>query len=215
MPVWGILVRRWYLVLGALVVSAALAIVGFYVSKPTYEARADMLLLPPARTSGPTGGLGNPYLALERLARRRGAGRSRGGGVRPVRRALAEQGRRGRCTASGSTRASPRRSSSIVTRDTSADEATQTLNAVMSEYNRTLLTVQQDAGAPARAIVDDPGDHYDADPTAAAEDADPKRDSGRRRGAAAGPVADPASRTTGRRAHEAQAGPTERHRTGG
>ena len=150
MPVWGILVRRWYLVLGALVVSATLAIVGFYVSKPTYEARADLLLLPPARTSGPTGGLGNPYLALNgslgdaaqviaaEVASDRSAER------------LAEQGRRAVYSV-GLDQSFSAPVVVVVTRDASAAEATLTLNAVMSEYNRTLLKVQQDAGAPARA----------------------------------------------------------------
>jgi hypothetical protein len=152
MPVWGILVRRWYLVLGALIVSAALAIAGFYVSKPTYEARADILLLPPARTSGPTGGLGNPYLAL---------GGSLGDAAQVVAAKVAsdqsaEQLAQLGARAVYSVGLDPSFSAPvvvIVTRDTSADEATRTLNAVISMYNGTLLAVQQDAGAPARALL--------------------------------------------------------------
>lgn len=152
MPVWGILVRRWYLVLGALVVSAALAIAGFSVSKASYEARADMLLLPPARTSGPTGGAGNPYLAL---------GGSLGDAAQVVAAEVASDQ-----TAAFLSRQGWRAVYSvgldqsfsapvvlIVTRDASQAEATLTLQAVISEYNHTLLEVQQAAGAPARAVV--------------------------------------------------------------
>lgn len=56
-----VLARRWYLVLLGFLVSGVLAGLTFQSVAPTYQSRAEILLLPPT-TSVPKGG--NPYLVL-------------------------------------------------------------------------------------------------------------------------------------------------------
>lgn len=53
--------RRWVLALLGLGLSAALAVAGYFVAKPTYQATASILLLPPASTVPAEG---NPFLQL-------------------------------------------------------------------------------------------------------------------------------------------------------
>lgn len=55
------LVRRWYLTIAGLLLTVALCVVATAVVKPTYEATASVLLLPPATSVGVGG---NPYLQL-------------------------------------------------------------------------------------------------------------------------------------------------------
>ncbi|HTC68572.1 MAG TPA: hypothetical protein VK662_03310 [Acidothermaceae bacterium] len=58
------LVRRWYLVLPALIIAVTVAFEVFLVVPPTYRVQARLLLLPSAASSGPVAGAGNPYLSL-------------------------------------------------------------------------------------------------------------------------------------------------------
>jgi len=53
--------RRWVLALAGLGLTVCLAVVGYYVAKPTYQATASILLLPPASTVPAEG---NPFLQL-------------------------------------------------------------------------------------------------------------------------------------------------------
>ncbi|WP_162239837.1 hypothetical protein [Microbacterium sp. Leaf288] len=53
--------RRWILALVGLVFTAGLAVAGYYIAKPTYQATASVLLLPPASTVPAEG---NPFLQL-------------------------------------------------------------------------------------------------------------------------------------------------------
>lgn len=55
------MVQRWYLTLAGLLLTATLCVVASTVIKPTYEATASVLLLPPATSVGVGG---NPYLQL-------------------------------------------------------------------------------------------------------------------------------------------------------
>ena len=56
-----VLLRRWYVVLIGLLGTAAIGVLAFHASPPSYTSTAEVLLLPPA-TSVPAGG--NPYLLL-------------------------------------------------------------------------------------------------------------------------------------------------------
>jgi capsular polysaccharide biosynthesis protein len=58
-----VLMRRWYVVLVGLVVTAALAVGAMHVVPATYSAKADVLLLPPKAPDSE-----NPYLGLGDLA---------------------------------------------------------------------------------------------------------------------------------------------------
>lgn len=58
------LARRWYLLLGALTLTASLCLLAYSAVPPTYERAASVLLLPGTQTI-PTGG--NPYLYLAGL----------------------------------------------------------------------------------------------------------------------------------------------------
>jgi hypothetical protein len=65
--IWEVLrtlLRRWYLVVPAIAISAALAIAAFVSISPTYEAQASLLLLPSASSSGTLLLPGNPFLNL-------------------------------------------------------------------------------------------------------------------------------------------------------
>ena len=53
--------RRWILALVGLVLTAGLAVAGYFIAKPTYQATASILLLPPASTVPAEG---NPFLQL-------------------------------------------------------------------------------------------------------------------------------------------------------
>jgi hypothetical protein len=53
--------RRWYLTVVGLLLTVAICLIGSAVVKPTYEATASILLLPPATSVGAGG---NPYLQL-------------------------------------------------------------------------------------------------------------------------------------------------------
>jgi len=53
--------RRWILALLGLALTAGLAVAGYYIAKPTYQATASVLLLPPASTVPAEG---NPFLQL-------------------------------------------------------------------------------------------------------------------------------------------------------
>lgn len=53
--------RRWILALVGLGLTAGLAVAGYYIAKPTYQATASVLLLPPATTVPAEG---NPFLQL-------------------------------------------------------------------------------------------------------------------------------------------------------
>jgi len=56
-----ILRRRWVLALVGLALSAGLAVAGYFIAKPSYQATASILLLPPASTVPAEG---NPFLQL-------------------------------------------------------------------------------------------------------------------------------------------------------
>ncbi len=53
--------RRWILALVGVGITVGLAVAGYYVAKPTYQATASILLLPPASTVPAEG---NPFLQL-------------------------------------------------------------------------------------------------------------------------------------------------------
>ena len=53
--------RRWILAIVGLGLTAGLAVAGYFVAKPTYQATASILLLPPATTVPAEG---NPFLQL-------------------------------------------------------------------------------------------------------------------------------------------------------
>lgn len=55
------LMRRWYLTLASLLATGALCVVAFSLVPPTYETKADVVLLPPKSSVGVGG---NPYLYL-------------------------------------------------------------------------------------------------------------------------------------------------------
>lgn len=62
--IFPMMARRWYAVLFAVILGAAAAVIGLVGTSASYDAHAQILLLPSAATSGGTKGPGNPYLAL-------------------------------------------------------------------------------------------------------------------------------------------------------
>ncbi len=63
---FGVLRRRWLLVLVGLLLTTGLSAGAYVLSKPTYEVTATVLLLPPAPQTPATGST-NPYLLLSGL----------------------------------------------------------------------------------------------------------------------------------------------------
>jgi capsular polysaccharide biosynthesis protein len=148
----AMLVRRWYFLLIAVLLSVGMAIGGFAMTKATYEARADLLLLPSPRTSGDNGGPGNPYLALnDSLGQAAQIVAAQVTSDQTAAR-IGQQGRTAVYTVGIDTSFSAP-VVLVTARDASAGNASATLKTVMSEFNRTLAAVQQQAGAPARALV--------------------------------------------------------------
>ena len=68
---WGSLVRRWYLVLGAVALSVVAVVLSMARSAPTYQAEGVVLVFPPTQTTvvdGEPQTPGNPFLELGGLA---------------------------------------------------------------------------------------------------------------------------------------------------
>ncbi|GAA2106742.1 hypothetical protein GCM10009841_26220 [Microlunatus panaciterrae] len=64
---WATLLRRWYLVLVAVMITIGASSAVVFLVGPTYEAKGSVLLIPPGTTvsqANPSGTLGNPFLSL-------------------------------------------------------------------------------------------------------------------------------------------------------
>ncbi|TPG13836.1 hypothetical protein [Pedococcus bigeumensis] len=135
-----VLLRRWYLVVLGVLLSGVLAGVTFQSVAPTYQARAEILLLPPS-TSVPKGG--NPYLVL--------GGLEAIGGVLST--ALGDQATTAELKAQGAAgdfrvgldQTSPAPLLEVVTESTTAADSLSTLQLVVDRIPPTMEAIQRAA----------------------------------------------------------------------
>ena len=211
--IFAMLARRWYLVLIAILASAALAVGGFKVTKASYEARADVLLLPAARSAGTNGGLGNPYLALND---------SLGQAAQVVAAHVSSDQTAQRLGGLGGTAVYTVTLDTAFSAPVGADHRPRCIARHRRDdpedgHGRVQHDADSTAGAGWRAdpvtCPHDRRDYY-SQAAAPAQDAHPQCDRRRRSRADRGPAADSAPRTTSHRAHQAQAGAGSGNREG-
>jgi hypothetical protein len=147
-----VLLRRWYLVVLGVLLSGVLAGGTFQSVSPTYQARAEILLLPPS-TSVPKGG--NPYLVL--------GGLEAIGGVLST--ALSDQATTAELKAQGASgdfsvgldQTSPAPLLEVITESTTAADSLSTLQLVVDRIPPTMEEIQRAADvAPGSYITTTP-----------------------------------------------------------